>query len=211
MDVILRQDVEKVGLRGEVVTVADGFARNYLIPRRLAERATPATVAEVRKRDELRSRQEARTAEQAEEIAAVLGKTVLRFEVAAGPRGRLFGSVTPTAIADEIWRTRKVRIDRRKIQLDPIKRIGRYDVPIEVFQDVVVDVKTLVVPEGGELPSDEELAAMEAEERAELEPAEAAGPAEPPAEELQVSEDAFDQAVDAGVETSPEAESETEE
>lgn len=208
MDVILRQDVEKVGLRGDVVTVADGFARNYLIPRRLAERATAATVAEVRKREELRARQEARTAEQAEQIAEVLSKTVLRFEVQAGPRGRLFGSVTPTAIADEVWRARKIRVDRKKIRLDePIKRVGRYDVPIEVFQDVVVEVKTMVVPEGGELPSEEELAAFEAEERAEqeraeLEAAEAAGPAE----ELQVPEDAFDEAVDAGVEPEPERE-----
>jgi len=95
---------------------------------------------------------------------------VLRFEVKAGPTGSLFGSVTPTQIADELWRTRKVRVDRRKIGIDTIKRIGRYDVPIDLFQDVRVDVNTLVIPEGGELPSDEELAAMEAEERAEQEP-----------------------------------------
>jgi hypothetical protein len=84
--------------------------------------------------------------------------------------------VTPTQIADELWRTRKIRVDRRKIDIDTIKRIGRYEVPIELFQDVRVDVNTVVVPEGGELPSDEELAAMEAEERAEQEPT------EPPAE-----------------------------
>ena len=92
----------------------------------------------------------------------MLGKTVLRFEVKAGPTGSLFGSVTPTDIADEIWRTQKIRVDRRKIGIDTIKRIGRYEVPIEVFQDVTGEVKTLVVPEGGELPPEEELAAMEA-------------------------------------------------
>jgi hypothetical protein len=92
---------------------------------------------------------------------------VLRFEVKAGPTGSLFGSVTPTDIADEIWRTRKVRVDRRKIGVDNIKRIGRYDVPIDLFDGVRVEVKTLVAPEGGELPSDEELEAMEAAERAE--------------------------------------------
>ena len=75
--------------------------------------------------------------------------------------------MTPTDIADELWRTRKIRVDRRKIGIDNIKRIGRYDVPIDVFQDVRVEVKTLVVPEGGELPSDEELEAMEAAELAE--------------------------------------------
>jgi large subunit ribosomal protein L9 len=165
MEVILLQDVEKVGLRGEVVDVARGYARHFLLPRRLAENATPARVAELRRIDAERAKHEARTAEQAEEIAEVLGKTVLRFEVKAGPTGSLFGSVTPSEIADEIWRTRKVRVDRRKIALaDPIKRIGRYSVPIEVFQDVDVEVKTLVVPEGGELPPEEELAALEAAE-----------------------------------------------
>src|SRR5213592_4170881 len=179
MEVILLDDVEKLGLRGDVVNVARGYARNYLLPRRLAEQATPAKVAELRKHDEQRARHEARTAEQANEIAEILGKTVLRFEVKAGPTGSLFGSVTPTQIADELWRTRKVRVDRRKIDMDGIKRIGRYEVPVELFQDVRVEVKTLVVPEGGELPSEDELAAMEAEERGEP----AAPPEEAPAAE----------------------------
>jgi len=164
MEVILLQDVEKLGLRGEVVDVARGYARNFLLPRRLAENATPARVAELRRIDDERAKHEARTAEQAEEIAEVLGKTVLRFEVKAGPTGSLFGSVTPSEIADEIWRTRKVRVDRRKIAADPLKRIGRYTIPIELFTDVQVEVKTLVVPEGGELPPEEELAALEAAE-----------------------------------------------
>ena len=174
MEVILLSDVEKVGLRGDVVDVARGYARNFLLPRRLAEAATPARVGELRKRDAQRARHEARTSEQAQEIAEVLGKTVLRFDVKAGPTGALFGSVTATDVADEIWRTRKVRVDRRKIDLaDPIKRIGRYQVPIDVFTDVRVEVKTLVVPEGGELPPEEELeAAREAEEAAEREAAE---------------------------------------
>jgi large subunit ribosomal protein L9 len=163
MDVILLSDVEKVGLRGEVVNVARGYARNYLLPRGLAEPASPGRVAELERREAQRARHEARTFEHAQEIAELLGKTVLRFEVKAGPTGALFGSVTSTDIADEIWRTRKVRVDRRKIGLhDPIKRIGRYEVPIDLFTDVSVDVKTLVVPEGGELPPEEELEAAEA-------------------------------------------------
>ena len=171
MDVILTKDVEKIGLRGDVVSVARGYARNFLFPRKLAEEATPARVAELQKRDSTRARQEAKTAEQAESIAETLTKTVLRFEVKAGPTGSLFGSVTPTDIADEIWRTRKVRVDRRKIGIDNIKRIGRYDVPIDLFEGVRVEVKTLVAPEGAEMPSDEELEAMEAAERAEQEAA----------------------------------------
>src|ERR671918_1699891 len=158
MDVILLKDVDKVGLRGEVVSVSRGFMRNYLQPRGLAETATAALVAEVEKRDSERARHEARSFEQAQEIAETLAKTVLRFEVNAGAQGTLFGSVTATDIADELWRTRKVRVDRRKIDLpDPIKRIGRYEIPIDLFQDVRIEVKTLVVPEGGELPPEDEV------------------------------------------------------
>ena len=104
---------------------------------------------------------------------------MLRFEVKAGPTGSLFGSVTPTDIADELWSSKKIRVDRRKIETDPIKRIGRYEVPIGLFEDVKVEVKTEVIPEGGELPSDEELAELEAAERAEQE---AAAEAEPTVE-----------------------------
>src|SRR5215831_2650232 len=169
MEVILLDDVDKLGLRGEVVSVARGYARNYLLPRRLAEPATAAKVAELRRRDERRALQEARSADQAQKIAETLTKTVLRFEVKAGPTGSLFGSVTSTQIADELWRTRKIRIDRRKVDLEPIRRIGRYQVPIDIFEDVRAEVPTLVVPEGGELPSDEELETMAAAERSEQE------------------------------------------
>src|SRR3989442_3691902 len=168
MEVILLSDVEKVGLRGDVVNVARGYARNYLLPRRLAEPATPARVAELQRRDATKARHEARSFDQAQEIADLLRKTVLRFEVKAGPTGALFGSVTPTDIADELWRTRKIRVDRRKIDLpDPLKRIGRYEVPIDVFTAVRVEVKTLVIPEAGELPPEEEEPAAVVEAEAE--------------------------------------------
>ena len=179
MDVILLRDVEKVGLRGDVVSVARGYARNFLFPRRLAEEATSARVAELQKRESQRARHEAKNADEAQAIAAKLAATELRFEMKAGPTGSLFGSVTPTDIADELWSTSKIRVDRRKIGIDNIKRIGRYQVPVDLFQDVRVEVQTVVVPEGGELPSEDELAAMEAAEAKEAAPAEAAheGPA----------------------------------
>src|ERR671937_2249745 len=166
MEVILRQDVDKVGLRGEVVNVARGYARNFLLPRGLADEATPARVAEARKVEERRAQQEAKTFDDAQAVAERLGQVELRFDVKAGPTGSLFGSVTPTDIADDLWSKHKVRVDRRKIQLDTIKRIGRYQVPIELFQDVTAEVRTLVVPEGGELPPEEELEAMAAAEEA---------------------------------------------
>jgi large subunit ribosomal protein L9 len=171
VQVILLKDVDHVGLRGDVVSVARGYARNFLLPRKLAEVATPARVAELEKRDAQRARHEAKTLDDAQAIAATLEQTVLRFEVKAGPTGSLFGSVTPTDIVDELWQSKKIRIDRRKIDSGPIKRIGRYSIPVDIFQDVRVEIRTEVIPEGGELPSDEELEAMEAAERAEHEPA----------------------------------------
>ena len=135
---------------------------------------------------------------------------MLRFEVKAGPTGSLFGSVTPTDIADELWNSKKIRVDRRKIETDPIKRIGRYEVPIGLFEDVRVEVKTEVVPEGGELPSEEELAELEAAERAEQE--EAAAAQEPAAEleEILAEVDAAEAAEAEGAEAdAPDAASET--
>jgi large subunit ribosomal protein L9 len=164
MEVILLKDVDKVGLRGEVVNVARGYARNFLLPRKLAEPATTGRVTELKKIEDQRARKEARTVEQANEIGDVLRQAELRFDVKSGPTGALFGSVTTTDIADRIWADHKIRVDRKKIETDSIRRIGRYSVPIQLFENVTVEVKTLVVPEGGELPPEEELAAMEAAE-----------------------------------------------
>ena len=164
MQVILREDVEKIGLRGEVVDVAAGFARNYLLPRKLAETATPAKVAELRKHEEKRARHEAQSFEQAQELVQKLESAELRFDVQAGETGTLFGSVTATEIADRGWETQRVRIDRRKLDLpESIKRIGRYEVPVELFTDVTATLRLAVVPEGGELPPEEELQALDAE------------------------------------------------
>lgn len=205
MQVILLKDVDPVGLRGDVVSVARGYARNFLLPRKLAEEATPGRVAELEKRDAQRARHEAKTLEDAQAIAATLESTVLRFEVKSGPTGSLFGSVTPTDIVDELWSSKKIRVDRRKVDTPPLKRIGRYAIPVDIFQDVRVELRTEVIPEGGELPSEEELEAMEAAERAEHEPA---AEDHTELEEALAAEDAADAAaaVEAEAETAePEA------
>jgi large subunit ribosomal protein L9 len=171
MQVILLQDVDKVGLRGEVVDVARGYARNFLLPRRLAETATPGALKELQRRDELRARQEASSHDEAQAIASRLEEAVLRFDVKAGPTGTLFGSVTATDIADRLWSDQKIRIDRRRVELDEsIKRVGRHEVPVEVFTDVEATLKLEVVPEGGI----EEMEAMESAAKAEEEAAAAA-------------------------------------
>lgn len=177
MDVILKQDVDAVGLRGEVVNVARGYARNFLLPRGLAEVATPGLVRELAKRDAQRARHEAKTVDEARQIAQRLEAIELRFDVNAGPTGSLFGSVTATNVADRLWEQEKIRVDRRKLAMTTIKRIGRYTVPVDVFQDVTAELKLAVAPEGQELPAEEELAALEAAEE------QAAAAAEAEAEE----------------------------
>jgi large subunit ribosomal protein L9 len=187
MDVILRHDIDKLGLRGEVVNVARGYARNFLLPRGLAEVATPALVKELEKRDAQRARHEAKSVDEARTIAQRLDALELRFDVTAGPTGSLFGSVTATNVADRLWEQEKLRVDRRKLQMDTIKRIGRYTVPFEVFTDVVAELKLVVAPEGEELPPEEELEALAAQERADAEAAAAAAAAAAPEPEVAAS------------------------
>ena len=197
MEVILKSDVDGTGLRGEVVNVARGYARNYLLPRGLAEVATPALVRELEKRNEQRARHEAKTVDEARAIAQRLEAIELRFDVNAGPTGALFGSVTATNVADRLWEQEKIRIDRRKLEMQTIKRIGRYTIPVDLFTDVTAELKLAVAPEGQELPPEEELAALEAAE------AEAAAAAAGEAEAEHVE---AEQAVEAAVEAEAEAE-----
>ncbi len=195
MEVLLKQDVEKLGLRGEVVNVARGYARNFLLPRGLAEVATPALVKELEKRDAQRARHDAQTVDEARALATRLEALELRFDVTAGPTGSLFGSVTATNVADRLWEQEKLRVDRRKLEMDTIKRIGRYTVPLELFTDVTAQLKLVVAPEGEELPPEEELAELEAQERAAAE-AEAAAAAPPVIEYEDVPEPAADEPSD---------------
>jgi large subunit ribosomal protein L9 len=177
VEVVLREDVDSLGLRGDVVNVARGYARNFLLPRGLAEVATPGLKREIERRHEQRARHEAKTVDEARAIAKRLDALELRFDVTSGPTGSLFGSVTATNVADRLWEQEKLRVDRRKLQMETVKRIGRYTVPFEVFPDVIAELKLVVAPEGEELPPAEELAALEAQELAEA--AQAAAAAKP--------------------------------
>jgi large subunit ribosomal protein L9 len=203
MDVILKSDIDKLGLRGEVVNVARGYARNFLFPRGLAEVATPALVKELEKRDAQRARHEAKSVDEARAIADRLEKLELRFDVNAGPTGALFGSVTATNVADRLWETEKVRVDRRKLEMDAIKRIGRYTVPFEVFTDVVAELKLVVAPEGQELPPEEELAALHALETQAQEQAAAEAAAPPAAAEPVLVEETVEEPAPAAEDEAP--------
>ena len=182
MDVILKQDVDKLGLRGEVVNVARGYARNFLFPRGLAELATPGLVRELEKRDAQRARHEAKSVDEGRTLAKRLEALELRFDVNAGRGGTLFGSVTATNVADRLWESEKIRVDRRKVHMDTIKRVGRYTVPVELFADVTADLRLVVAPEGEELPTEAEVAAAAQEATDGAAPAPSADEAAAPAE-----------------------------
>ena len=149
MEIILLQDVDKIGKKGQVANVSDGYARNFLFPRKLAEIATPGKVAAVRRILEEKAAQERRIAEQAEETRELLSKTVITIPAPVGSGERLFGSVTNQDIATAIYAARKIRVDKRGVDLEePIKTVGTYIVKVEVHPSVEpADGKIMVVPE----------------------------------------------------------------
>ena len=143
---ILLQDVETLGEKGTVVDVSPGYLRNYLLPRKLAEPATNASIQVARRRREEAERAVQEAENRAKENAALLGRTVLTIPQQAGDDGRLFGSVTTQDIADAIRDARGIRVDRRKIHLEePIRNVGTYMVVVEVTDEVTATIKTMVV------------------------------------------------------------------
>jgi len=142
---ILLQDHDTLGERGAVIDVSPGYLRNYLVPRKLAQPATPAAIAESQRRIEAAERAAAEAEAKAEETASLLRKTVLTISHQAGDDGRLFGSVTSQEIVDAIRQARGLRLDRRKVQLDePIKTTGSHMVTVEVHDGVTATIKTIV-------------------------------------------------------------------
>ena len=145
---ILLQPVETLGERGDVVDVSDGYLRNFLVPRKLAQPATPASIADAQRRAEAQERAEAEQVEKAEETAALLRKTVLTISHQAGDDGRLFGSVTAQEIVDAVKAARGVKLDKRRVHLpEPIKSTGTHMVSVEVADGVTAEVKTIVTSE----------------------------------------------------------------
>jgi large subunit ribosomal protein L9 len=145
---ILLKDVEGLGEAGAVVDVSAGYMRNFLAPRKLAQAATDASIAASRRRMEAAEEATRKQEERSQETVALLSKTVLTISHRAGEDGRLFGSVTSKEIADAIQQARGLKIDRRKVRLEePIRELGTHMVDIEVSDDVVASVKTIVVEE----------------------------------------------------------------
>ena len=147
MQAILLKSVDGLGEAGSVVNVARGYMRNFLMPRGLAELATPARIAEVQRGEERRRRAEERAVEESRQLAELLGRTILTLKAKAGDDGRLFGSITSADVAEAIREARDVDIDRRRITVEPaIRAVGTYSVPIELGPGLVAEVKTIVSP-----------------------------------------------------------------
>lgn len=150
MEVILKEDVPKLGRRGDVVTVADGFGRNFLLPQHKAILASSANLKNIEQMRTATLRREARDRDAAQALAAHLSSQKLSFVRRAGEHDTLFGSVTSMDIAQEL-ENRGFQIDRRRIELaEPIKALGQFKVSIHLFRDVNAELTVEVQREGGE-------------------------------------------------------------
>jgi len=151
MEVILKEDVANLGHRGDVVKVADGYGRNFLLPRKLALQATLANKAVIEQMKTAAARRSATEKAQAEQLVAKLEPLVLSFTRKSGENGQLFGSVTSADIAGDL-EAKGFEVDRRKIQLtEPIKSLGSFDVAIKLNREVTAHVKVQVAADASDV------------------------------------------------------------
>ena len=146
--VLLREDVDDLGARGEIVRVRAGYARNYLLPRNLAVQATTGNVKGIEQERAALLKKEAKERATAEQQSQQMGSLVLEFKRKAGEQGALYGSVTSMDVAEALHQ-RGYEIDRHRIHLrEPLKRLGEYAVPVRLHREVTIDLQVKVVPEG---------------------------------------------------------------
>lgn len=147
MELILREDIEKLGTRGQVVKVTAGYARNYLLPKRLAVPANESNKKIIEQERQAHLRRDAKDLGDAQELAKIMSSIVLTISSKSGENDQLFGSVTSKDIA-ELLEKQNYTVDRRKIQLEePIKQLGEHKVPVRLHRDVMVDITVNVVKE----------------------------------------------------------------
>ncbi len=176
--ILLREDVDDLGARGEIVRVRAGYARNYLLPRKLAVEATTNNVKAIEQERAALLKKEANERSTAQGQADQLGALVLEFKRKAGEQGALYGSVTSMDIAEEL-KQRGYEIDRHRIHLrEPLKRLGDFTVPLRLHREVTVDLKVKVAPEGemiaGHMTPEQEAELAKQDEAGHEESAEAA-------------------------------------
>lgn len=150
MDLILREDIDKLGNRGDIVKVADGYARNYLLPKRLAVLATDSNKKIVEQEHQGHLRREVKLVGEAQDLATLMSGVSVTISQKAGEMDQLFGSVTAKDIADALEK-QDYHIDRRKIHLaEPIRQLGEYKVPVRLHRDVTAEIQVIVVKEAEE-------------------------------------------------------------
>jgi large subunit ribosomal protein L9 len=148
MKIVMRADVDDVGKKGDILDVADGFARNYLIPKGHAFRATKGVEKQAASMRRSRDVQDAKEREAGEAVARVLVPTVVRIPARAGSEGRLFGSVTTADLVEAVKAQTGVDLDRRRVHLvEPIKSLGTHEVPVKLHSDVEFRITVEVLPE----------------------------------------------------------------
>jgi large subunit ribosomal protein L9 len=146
--VVLRSDVDHLGRKGDLLEVADGYARNYLVPSGLAMKATRGVVAQAESMRRSRAARDTRDQEAAEELASRLQATPIRVAARAGEGGKLFGSVTSTDLADAVRAQAGIELDRRTIELgEPLKELGPFEVPVRLHPNVMAALTIEVVSE----------------------------------------------------------------
>ena len=147
MEIILRKDVDGVGLEGDIVDVAKGYARNYLIPKGVAVEASPQSIKELESQQKKIEIRKSKARDDAEKLKEKIEGTAITFSVKAGEEGKLYGSITTMDIASELEK-QGIDIDRKKIIVDkPIKSLGEVEIPVKIYPEVTASLKIVVVAE----------------------------------------------------------------
>ncbi|ENZ00206.1 50S ribosomal protein L9 [Clostridium thermobutyricum] len=146
MKVILLQDVKKIGKKGEVINVSDGYARNFLFPKKLAKEATDANLHILNNQKENERKQKLAEIEAAQKLASELKGKEVKIEAKSGENGKLFGAITSKDVAQEINKVYKMNIDKKKIVMDTIKVAGGYEIEVKLYPEVSTKMKVIIVP-----------------------------------------------------------------
>jgi large subunit ribosomal protein L9 len=194
MKVLLLEDVDNLGFAGSLVTVADGYGRNYLIPRKLAALASEGALKKAEQVRKAGERKRAHLLAEAQALTQRIEGLTLTFRARAGETGKLYGSVTTADLAEALERELGHEFDRRRIISDPLRQLGEHTVPVRLMTDVSADLKVVIEPEEGEVEERPPAEAMPAEAEAAAPPVEATG--EYPEGEATEAEPASEEAAD---------------
>lgn len=147
MDVILTQDVKSLGKKGDLVSVSEGYGRNYLIPKGLATLATKGAISQIKELKEAEQKAEEKAKEEAIELAKKLDGNTVKLKAKAGEQGKIFGSITANDVSNAIKKQFGVEVDRKKIQLETIKELGTFPAKLRIYPEVSAEIKVFVEAE----------------------------------------------------------------